>query len=75
MKKRVVLILIVFMSFIGFAGALFHNSETNTTNSSVIRNASSSANINDKEGVDKAYACLENEVEKKSSLSLQLCSL
>src|SRR3989344_6639138 len=72
MKKSALVFVFAIIIFLGFASALFHNSEANTTNSTVITNATTSpSNVENKEGIDKAYACLENEVDKKSALSLQ----
>ncbi len=73
MKKSAVLTLVVIIMFISIVSALFHNSNNNSTNNTTTTTNATrpSTTIENKEGIEKAYACLENEVEKKSSLSLQ----
>ncbi len=64
MKKRLGFVLLLSIFMIGFA---FAANETNSSTSS----SSGSSSSNNLEGIDKAYQCLKDEIEKKSELSLQ----
>ena len=68
MIKRGQLFLLNFIFIIFIAGFVFAANETNSSRNNTGVSVNSNENL---QGIDKAYQCLKDEIEKKSSLSLE----